>query len=378
MPRAHPRVKSLERRRFLRAWVYSWRRVTRRHTLACAAAVAAVAAGVSAGGTDTPRTDPFAFFHPQVIVDASDRERLDRGEVVVRVLPSRDGQLSVFASSRLDAPAQALVTWTGAIAELKQSQFVLAVRRFSDPPVLEDLDRLALEEGDLEAIRRCRSGDCGVKLAANEIESLRAAATGPEWRAAVQQEFRREVLNRVNAYRSDGLAGLPPYADRRDVLRPNDAFAAIVAGSPYLRDHLPGVGARLMDYPRVDGPAVDSFFYWSKEQYGTGKRVISVTHVEIVRPDAAGAPAVLVLGKEIFATHYRTGSLGVTAVVHDPVPDRRYLVYINRSQVDVLHGLFGSLKRQLIEGRLAAETAAVVRLVRGRLESGAPAALSGS
>lgn len=224
-----------------------------------------VVAGVRAGGTNTTRTDPFAFFHPHVVVGASDRERLDRGDVVARVLPSSEGQLGVFAS-RLDAPAEALVTWTRAIAELKQSKFVLAVGRFSDPPVLEDLDRLVLEEGDLEAIRRCRGGDCGVKLAAHEIESLRAAAAGPEWRAAVQQEFRRTVLNRVNAYRSDGLAGLPPYADRRDVLRPTDVFAAILAGSPYLRDRLPGVSARLMDYPRVDVPGVESFFYWSKEQ----------------------------------------------------------------------------------------------------------------
>lgn len=339
----------------------------------CAAAAAAVVANVRAGGTSSGRTDPFAFFHPHVVVNAADRARLDRGDVVTRMLPFRAGQLGVFVSSRLNAPAEALVSWTRAIAELKQSRFVPAVRRFSEPPVLEDLGGLVLDEGDVEAIRRCRSGDCGVKLAAHEIASLRAAAAGPEWRAAIQQEFRRAVLNRVKAYRSDGLAGLPPYADRRDVPRPADVFAAILAGSPYLRDRLPGVSARLMDYPRVDAPGVESFFYWSKEQYGSGKRVISVTHVEIVRPDSAGAPAVLVLGKEIFATHYRTGSLGVTAVVHDPVPDRRYLVYINRSQVDVLQGFFGGLKRKLIEGRLASESTEVVRAVRRKLESGVPA-----
>lgn len=352
--------------------------MTRQQSLACAAAVAAAVAGVRVGGTHARRADPFAFFHPDVTVDAADRERLDRGDVVVRVLPSRDGQLSVFASSRLDAPAEALVTWTRAIAELKQSKFVRAVRRFSDPPVLEDLDALVLDEGDVEAVRQCRVGDCGVKLERHELESLRAATAGPEWRAAIQQEFRRVVLNRVNAYRSEGLAGLAPSVDRRDGLQPKDAFAAILAASPYLRDRLPGIGSRLMDYPRVDVPGVESFFYWSKDQYSTGKGVISVTHVDVVRPDAVGAPAVLVLGKEIFATHYRTGSLGVTAVVHDPVFDQRYLVYINRSQVDLLHGLFGGLKRKLIEGRLASESESFVRLVRTRLESGAPAVQSGS
>lgn len=349
------------------------RRTTLERALAYAAAIAGIVAGIQAGGTSTLRTDPFAFFEPHVVVGAADRERLERGDVVVRILPSRNGQLGVFAASRFNGPAEALVTWTRAIAELKQSRFVLAVQRFSDPPALEDLDAMALDEGDVEAVRRCRIGDCGVKLAAQEIESLRAAGAGPEWRTAIQREFRRAVLNRVHAYRSDGLAGLPAYADRPGVVRPADVFASILAGSPYLRDRLPGIEERLTDYPRADAPGVESFFYWSKEQYGTGKRVISVTHVDIVRPDAAGAPAVLVLGKEIFATHYRTGSLGLTAVVYDPAPDRRYLVYINRSQVDLLHGVFGGLKRKLIEGRLADESTELVRAVRGRLESGVPA-----
>ena len=154
--------------------------------LACAVGAAALVAGVGAGGANTPRTDPFAFSHPHGLVGASDRARLDRGDVMVRVLPSRDGQLGVFASSRLGVPAEALVTWMGAIAELKQSKFVLAVRRFSDPPVLEDLDALVLDEEDVEAVRRCRIGDCSVKLAGHEIKSLRAAAAAPGWRAAVQ------------------------------------------------------------------------------------------------------------------------------------------------------------------------------------------------
>jgi len=341
-------------------------------TLACTAA--AILTGIHAHTAASGRGDPFAFFQPPVTVDFSDRQRLARGDVIVRVLPARDGELSVFAASRLDVSPEALVTWTHAIAQLKQSAFVLAIRRFSDPPVLEDLNGLILDEGDVDAIARCRAGDCAVHLGAREIQSLRAAAAaaGQSWRAAIRQEFRRAVLERVNAYRADGLAGLPPYAHRREPVRPEDALAAILRGSPYLGERLPHVAARLKDAPHGDLPGGESFLYWSKEQYGTGKRVISVTHVDIVRPDAPGAPAVLVLGKEIFATHYRSGSLGVTTVVEDAAHGLRYLVYINRSQVDVLSGLFGGLKRKLIEGRLTDESAAIVRTIRQRLESGDP------
>ena len=87
--------------------------------------------------------------------------------------------------------------------------FVVAIRRFSQPPVLSDLDALALDDVDLEGIRRCQKGDCSVKLAAHEIESLKKAAeTGGDWKAAVQREFRRLVFSRVTTYQTEGLAGL--------------------------------------------------------------------------------------------------------------------------------------------------------------------------
>jgi len=78
-----------------------------------------------------------------------------------------------------------------------------------------------------------------------------------------------------------------------------------------------------------------------------------------------------VISREIFATHYRNGSLGLTAVTEDSA-GQRYLVYVNRSQVDLLTGLFGGWKRGMIEGKLKSESASVFNEVRKRLESGPP------
>ncbi len=39
---------------------------------------------------------------------------------------------------------------------------------------------------------------------------------------------------------------------------------------------------------------------------------------------------------QIFATHYLDACLGVTALVRDPETARSYLVYVNRSDVDLL------------------------------------------
>ena len=325
------------------------------------------------GHAQESRSNPFEFLAPWVVVSEADRARLDRDQVLARTLSGRDGQLAVFVATRLNAQPDALVAWTRAIAELKRSKFVLAVGRFSDPPLLSDLDTLTLDQRDLDAIQRCRPSDCGLKLSAADIEALTAvvAAAGTEWRDAAQREFRRLLVELVKQYRTGGLAALRPPADRKQPRRLDDALSAIVEQSPYLT-RLPNVMAWLTEYPHADS-AVESFFYWSKEHYGEGKPVISVTHVGIIRPESDHRlPAILVAGKQIFATHYVEGGLGVTMVLRDATDRAPYLAYVNRSQVDLLRGFFGGLVRGVLEDRVERQAPQIVRGLRARLESGAP------
>lgn len=343
-----------------------------RVALSLACATAFVASAELSGLPRPQEGDPFSFLSPVVTLDPAERERIDRGDVLVRILPAPDGEVAVFAASRLSAEPEALVRWTHAIEALKRSPFVVAIRRFSHPPVLSDLDALALDDVDLDGIRRCEAGNCSVKLAAHEIDALKSAAgSAGEWRPAVQREFRRLVLARVTKYQSEGLAGLPPYVDRSEPTRPHAEFAGILARSPHLRNYLPAVADGLSDYPRAELRSAESFLYWSKEQYKSGKPIIAVTQVHIVRPVGASLPAVVVLGQEVFASHYRDGSLGTTFVLDGGTT--RYLVYLNRSRLDKLGtGMFGGLKRTLVERRLATEVKSGLDTVRRRIESGDP------
>jgi hypothetical protein len=340
----------------------------------CAAVIVLTAPAWPLRAGQPSHADPFKFFAPWVVISESERQRLDQDEVLVRMLHGGDGQMAVFVATRLNAPPDALVAWTRAIAELKRSKFVLAVGRFSDPPVPADLQDLRLDERDVESIRECVPGACGLKLSGPEIESLRAAASsaGSGWREAVQTEFRRLLVARVNAYRAGGLAALAPSVDRDERPQYEQAFMSIVANSPYLT-RLPTVVTWLQHYPHDENSDVESFFYWSQEHYGGGKPVISVTHVGIVRPQPnRHIPAVLITGKQIFATHYVEGGLGLTIVMRDSTNGVPYLVYLNRSQLDLLRGFFGGLARGVLEGRVKRQAPQVVRGLRMRLESGNP------
>jgi hypothetical protein len=49
---------------------------------------------------------------------------------------------------------------------------VLAVGRLSDPVADDDLDALVLEKSEVDDLKRCRVGNCEVKLAAGEIAAI--------------------------------------------------------------------------------------------------------------------------------------------------------------------------------------------------------------
>lgn len=312
--------------------------------------------------------DPFAFLQPTVTITADDRKHLDRGEPIAHVLAARGLETAVVVAVPVRIDGNRLVAWIREIDQLKRSSYVLAIHRFSNPPRLQDLEALALEDSDLDEIRTCHPGACGVKLSAEEMRVLQQAAAdgGSEWRDAVQRRFRQVMLDRVDAYLAAGR--VEPYQNHTERVWPAEEFASLVAHSGFLLDHAPRFAASLRAPRPAEG--VESFLYWSKERLAR-KAVISITDVNILRGRDSGEPDVLIAGKEVFATHYINASLGITALLRGQA-GANYLVYVNRSEVDALGGFFGGLARFVIERRLKAESVGVLEGLRRRLESGEP------
>jgi hypothetical protein len=335
-------------------------------------ALAVLVAGVLNPPAAQPTTAvPFGFLSPWIRVSDLDRARLDRGEVLARTLPDADGQVGVFVATRLNAPPRSLTRWTRAIADLKRSRFVLAIRRFSDPPAVSDLDALTLDASDLQDLGRCRPGDCDLKLSAPEIATLSAATSAGAGDATVQEAFRHVLLSRLHAYRTGRLADLAPLADDRHPRRLDEALSALVTASPYL-SRLPELASWLRDDPAARSH-VETFFYWSKDDLGGSKPVISLNRVGILEPrDGPDRPAVIVAGVQFFASHYIDAALGLTMVLTDRERDAAYLVYVNRSRVDVVTGFFGGIARLVLERRLERQAPLIVRGLRERLEGGLP------
>ncbi len=318
--------------------------------------------------------DPFAFFRPSVALRDRDRASLQQGTPFASIVEGDRHEAAVFSVVPVDRTVDAdrLIAWIRNIAALKQSKYVLALRRFSTPPRLDDVAALSLDEGDLNDVKRCRPGKCGLKLSAAEIGELQRVirSAGDGWKPAVQTTFRRMVLERVQTYSQKGQAALATYGDRQGAPSLESSFRGLVQRSAYLDGHVPKLAAYLTEYPSAPPPGVESFLYWSKEKLGS-KAVVSATHVIVLKGNG-GDPDVVVATKQVFATHYMDASLGVTALVSDRSTDRRYLAYLNRSELDVLGGFWGGLVRLVLERRLKSEAPAVLRQLSERLASGAP------
>lgn len=330
--------------------------------------------------TDAAEQEPgdgaFAFFNPTIVVSPEERSTLDRGRSLVRVIPTRNGHIGVFAAVRLDAPGENLAAQVARIEQLKKSEYVRSIRRLSDPPTPSDLEGLVLDDSELDDIVKCRPASCALKLTEAEITTLRQVVeqSGDEWRDKLQAAFRHVVWERIEAYRRDGQRAFQPYADDPTAHALAPSFDRIVKESPYLVAHVPELVAYLTDYPRKTLDGVDSFLYWSIEKLGP-KPMVVLTHVAILRrPRTLGMPEVLVAGKQVFATHYTNASLSVTAVLPSADGAYSYLTYLNRSETDALGGFLSWVKRPIAERRIRNDADVVLTGVKRRVEgSGATA-----
>ena len=340
--------------------------------LAAIISLGLVASGPPAAGQPG---DPLAYLRPTVEISAADRQQIGAGRPLTLVLPAQAREISVLVATRVNADGDRLVRWIRRIVDLKNSSYVLAIGRFSHPPRLDDLAGLTLDKGDVAELETCRPNDCGLKLSPIEIDELqRTPRRGRDFDdAQVQRAFRQIVLRRAEAYLRGGPSVVSGQVDsnRRPVTL-DAAFASLVGHTEFITRHVPGFADYLRRPPVTPMPGVESFMYWSKEQLA-GKPSISVVHVSIARGGPGdGMPDVLAAGKLIFATHYVNASVAYTALLRGAPGSANYLVYLNRSNLDLLDGRLGGLTRWVIQRRVRSEAGDLVRGLQRRLESGDP------
>ena len=303
----------------------------------------------------------------------ADLAQLNAGESIVELLPANEREVAVRAITQTDAHPGGLIAWTRHIEELHKGRYVAAIGRFSQPPRIEDLEGLSLDDEDLTDLRRCRPGKCGMKLSDAEIAHVRdtIVAAGADWKPAVQEIFRSIVLARADAYMAQGHAPAASYHDSKRPVLLDSEFAAIASEVGLAHPRLFPLTNYLSLYPKGEMLDTESFLYWSKESLGA-KPIVSITHVVMMENRGQRGHEALVARKQVYASHYILASLSFTAISAAPDGTRQYLIYLNRSRSDVFDGLFGGFIRRTIARRLRAEAPQALQVLRQKLESAPP------
>ena len=285
----------------------------------------------------------------------ADVERIDRGHVFTRTLPAEERrEVATIGVVRLPTSAQAYVARLKDIVHFKQDAAVLQIGIFSSSPSPVDLAALTLDESDMRNLRDCRVGRCGLRMPERTIARLQHEI---DWKTSYAPQratalFRQMLADYADAYLRSGPAAAMEYADRAAPMNVAREFASLAASNPDDCQQFPLLLRHLIEFPSGPRPDTSDLLYWSKERVSR-RGVVSITHLAISR-SAGETPVEYVIGsKQIYASHYFDASLGVTVLVGDRSAPAAatYLVYLNRSRLDVLGGMLGGVARAIISSR---------------------------
>lgn len=318
--------------------------------------------------------EPFALLQQHLGFGAADLRDLTRARSIRRTLDTSDArELATAGAIRIDVPRTYFLDRFRDITEFRRGPMVLQTRRIEDPPGLDDVQALTLDDEDLNALRRCRPGDCAVKLSADMIRRFQVEVrwSAPESRMQANALARQMVVDQARAYLAGGVEALGAYHSRRKPVVLATELTELLNACPYLTVYAPELRSFLDAFPRIDLQSCENFLYWSKDSFGL-KPIISLTHVAMFTTQRDGRAMTFIVSINLYSSHYVDGSVSLTIAADAGGEDEPafYLIYVNRSRVDALGGVFGGLRRLIVERRARGGLEKNLPETKRRLEAG--------
>ena len=337
--------------------------------LLSATLLAGILAQASATPSTTASTTARSFLATAFKLSAADMARVDAGEVFSRTMDVQNSrEVATLGIVRINTTPARYVERMSDIVTFKRTDGILQIGTFSSTPAFEDIASLDIDEADLKRLRECTVGDCQLRLSADGIARARKEIDGraPDARARASRLLRQLLVEYVDRYQQRGASAAMEYANTDVPLNVGREFASMLQGDAVTSAYAPRLRRHLLEYPESAVEPMTDFIYWSKELV-RGRPVVSVTHVAIAA-GAGDAPVAYAIGsKQIYAMHYYDASLGLTLLVPDRTAAQpvTYLVYLNRSRIDLFDGLFGGLTRRVVAGKARSLVAAQLQRLQG-------------
>ena len=311
------------------------------------------------------RFDSYVKAHVKLTAD--EYKLLVSGQPVTQLLETDPAkEVAIFGAVWVNAPLARYLAAVKDIESFENGGNFLATKRISDPPRLEDFERLSLPAEDVEDLKRCKVGNCEVKLGEEALTHIQKTTdwSKPTATADVDRAMRRLALEYVSGYLEGGNSRLAAYRDGDRPTFVAQEFAAMVDRMPEMTNYLPGLKKYLLDYPKVMLPNAESFLYWQNAKFGL-KPTIRINHVTISNQQTHA----VVVSKMLYASHYFWTAIELRVLVPDPARGEGFwFANVNRSRSDGLDSFVGSLIRGKVRSEAENGMQAALAVTKKRME----------
>ena len=281
-----------------------------------------------------------SFLQQHIGVDQGQLAAIERGDAVVKVLKTENERdVAVFGIITVDVPRAFYVTrledFPNSLRAPTRPHFGI----FHTPASPADVADATVPAHDVDDVKQCTPGDCNFKMPAADMQRLHNEIdwSAPHPETQLTAYLRRRMVEYVTDYRTRGDSALVVYDDVGGV-RASDAFAALLAQSPYVYQDLPSLRQYLTSYPHAQLDSAREVLFWADDSTSGLKPILSVTHEVVFAPSELPDMTVMA-SKQIWANHYFEGVFDLTGIVDRARASGKpgiYLVLLRRFRFDDL------------------------------------------
>jgi hypothetical protein len=188
--------------------------------------------------------EPDNFFRQYVGLNDDQVDAIKTGRAIAKIVESRTpDEVFVFGVVYVKSTPKRYLRLAGDVAELRKLPSYLAIREFSDPPQLSDLDRFTLEAEDVRQLKNCKPGKCEVQLPAESMEEFQRSVnwSTPDAAEQVNRAAQKMALQALLGYQQGGNAALGTYRDKSHPTEVAETVRSLLSRSKALPAYLPGL-----------------------------------------------------------------------------------------------------------------------------------------
>lgn len=293
-----------------------------------------------AQGTEAP---PRPFLRKVIQLGDAELARMDKGEVVTKPLTTQEkAEIAAFGVVKVSGSLATLRERIRDFPSFRKVPQIVQIGVFSNPPRIEDLVGLTIDDADLEALEDCKPGNCAVKIGTAGLDRLKKEVnwSSADGKARASALIKEQMLAYVKAYMAGGTDAMGVTVDKSQPKALSAEFKTLLRNSPYIPEYVPAFNQYLESYPKGTLPNSSTTIFWAKDTFGL-KPVISVYHATVYTQEQP-RPALLAAIKTIYASHYFNAALEMLVAV--PADGSSfYLLDLYRTRIDPPTGMLSGV-----------------------------------